>query len=211
MTKASEHDRTCSCHAHTAGIILAGGRSTRMGRDKALLPLPDNSRVTFVEHLASMLAAQCNEVILVVRNIAQLALYEHLTISIVTDDAPDIGPLMGLYTGLQSINAPRALVTAVDMPFVQSGMITFLLSQRLEATSLLVPVVNDIPQVLFAVYPRTILPIIAERLQAGRRDPRSLLDVAPVQFIDEARLREIDPELRSFINVNTPEDYKIIQ
>ncbi len=211
MTKANEHDRVCPCHAHMAGIILAGGRSTRMGRDKALLPLPDNSRVTFVEHLASMLAPQCNEVILVVRNVAQATLYEHLDISIVTDDAPDIGPLMGLYTGLQSISAPHALVMAVDMPFVQSEMITFLLSQPLDASSLLVPVVNGIPQVLFAVYPRAILPIIAERLQAGRRDPRSLLDVAPVQFIDEARLREIDPQLRSFINVNTPEDYKIIQ
>ncbi len=192
----------------SAGIILAGGRSTRMGKDKALLPLPDDQSVTFVEHLATLLTSQCSDVVLVVRDTTQAALYKHIGIPIVTDDTPDIGPLMGLYTGLHTIHAPHALVTAVDMPFIQSAMVAFLLSQLLD-TTLLMPVVKDIPQVLFAVYPRTILPIIAERLQAGRRDPRSLLDVVPVRFIDEARLKDVDPDLRSFININTPEDYRI--
>ena len=207
MTGASEHDRACPCHARTAGIILAGGRSTRMGRDKALLPLPDNANTTFVEHLATLLSAQCSEVVLVVRSQEQATLYEHLSIPIITDETPDVGPLMGLYTGLHTIQASHALVTAVDMPFVQSKMITFLLSQPHIENTLLVPVVNDIPQVLFALYPRSVLSLIEERLRAGRRDPRSLLEVVPVQYIDEAQLREVDPQLRSFVNVNTPEDY----
>ena len=194
----------------TSGIILAGGRSTRMGRDKASLPLPGDAHTTFVEHLVTLLAAQCSEVVLVVRNHEQATRYEYLGIHTVTDETPNVGPLMGLYTGLQSVNTTHALVMAVDMPFVQPDMLTFLLSQPLDETSLLVPVVNAIPQVLFAVYPRSVLPLIEERLQAGRRDPRSLLDVAPVQYIDEARLREIDPELRSFVNVNTLEDYGAI-
>ncbi len=191
----------------SAGIILAGGRSTRMGRDKAFLPLPDDASTTFVEHLAALLAAQCSEVVLVVRNQEQATLYEHLGIPIVTDEMPDVGPLMGLYTGLRNISASHALVMAVDMPFVQPEMVTFLLSQPLAETLLLVPVVNDIPQVLCAVYSRVILPLIEERLRAGRRDPRSLLDVASVRYMDEAQLRGIDPQLRSFINVNTPRDY----
>ncbi len=204
-------DRVCPCHAHAAGIILAGGRSTRMGRDKASLLLPDNTNTTFVEHLATLLIAQCSEVVLVVRNSTQAALYEHLNIPIVIDETPDVGPLMGIYTGLHSIQASHALVMAVDMPFVQPEMVTFLLSQPLDATSLLVPVVNDIPQVLFAMYPRSILSVIEGRLRAGRRDPRSLLDVARVRYIDEAQLRSIDPQLRSFVNVNTPEDYKVVE
>ena len=195
----------------SAGIILAGGRSTRMGRDKAFLPLPGNAHTTFVEHLVTLLAAQCSEVVLVARNHEQATLYEHLGISIVTDETPDVGPLMGLYTGLQSVSTTHALVTAVDMPFVHPDMLTFLLSQPLDETSLFVPIVNKIPQVLFAVYPRAILPIIKERLQAGRRDPRSLLDVAPVRYIDEAQLRAIDPQLRSFVNMNTLEDYGAIK
>ena len=204
-------DRACPCHAHTAGIILAGGRSTRMGRDKALLPLPDDANTTFVEHLASLLAAKCSEVVLVVRSDEQAALYKYLGTPIVTDEMPDVGPLMGLYTGLHAIHTSHALVIAVDMPFVQPEMIAFLLSQPLADSSLLVPLVNAIPQVLFAVYPRSVLPLIEERLHAGRRDPRSLLDVASVQYIDEAQLRGIDPQLRSFINVNTREDYGAIR
>ncbi len=207
MTGTTEHDRACPCHAPAAGIILAGGRSTRMGRDKASLPLPDNTNTTFVEHLATLLIAQCSEVVLVVRNSTQAAPYKHLGISILTDETPDVGPLMGVYTGLHSIQASHALVMAVDMPFVQPEMIAFLLSQPHAENTLLVPVVNAIPQVLFAMYPRSILLEIEKRLHAGRRDPRSLLEVVPVRYIDEAQLRRIDPQLRSFVNVNTPEDY----
>jgi molybdopterin-guanine dinucleotide biosynthesis protein A len=101
-----------------------------------------------------------------------------------------------------------ALVVAVDMPFVQPALLSFLLNQPLTG-SLLVPVVNNTPQVLLAVYPRAALPFIEGRLQEGRRDLRSLLEVAPVHYIDEAQLREVDPELRSFINVNTPGELSI--
>ena len=195
----------------SAGIILAGGRSTRMGRDKALLPLPDDANTTFVQHLVTLLTVHCSEVVLVVRNDEQAALYKHLDIPVVTDETPDVGPLMGLYTGLHAIQASHALVTAVDMPFVQPEMVAFLLSHPLDDTSLLVPVVSNIPQVLFAVYPRAVLPLIEERLRAGRRDPRSLLGVAPVRYIDEATLRVIDPKLCSFVNVNTPKDFNAIR
>jgi molybdopterin-guanine dinucleotide biosynthesis protein A len=194
----------------SAGIILVGGRSKRMGRDKAHLPLPGKERVTFVAYLASLLTSQCSEVLLVARDATQAADYALPHVHIVTDQVPDIGPLMGLYTGLSAMHASHALVTAVDMPFVQPAMVTFLLSQPLD-NALLVPIVNDIPQVLLAVYPRAALPAIEERLQAGRRDPRSLLDVAKVRYIEEAQLRKVDAELRSFVNINTPEEWKQYQ
>jgi molybdopterin-guanine dinucleotide biosynthesis protein A len=118
---------------------------------------------------------------------------------------PDQGPLMGLYSGLSAIHAQRALVVAVDMPFIRPSLVTFLLSQP-QSDSLLIPLVNNIPQVLLALYPRTILLFIEQLQQQGRHDPRSLLEVAPVQYIEETRLRSVDPDLRSFININTPED-----
>jgi molybdopterin-guanine dinucleotide biosynthesis protein A len=189
-----------------AGIILAGGQSRRMGKNKALLPLPGNEQITFVEHLAQMLAACCSEVLLVVRDQDAATAYNALPyVRIVLDKTPGHGPLMGLYSGLSEIDSSHALVLAVDMPFVQPEMLTFLLAQPL-TDALLVPVVHAVPQVLCAIYPRSILPVIEERLLQGRRDPRSLLDVASVTYIDEARLREIDPQLRSFININTPVD-----
>ena len=115
---------------------------------------------------------------------------------------------MGLCSGLNTMHNSYALVVAVDMPFVQPALLSFLLDQPL-TSSLLVPVVNTIPQVLLAIYPREVLPFIERRLQEGRCDPRSLLEVAPVHYIDEAQLRQVDPELRSFINVNTPGELSV--
>ena len=186
------------------GIILTGGNSSRMGKDKALLPLPDNEGVTFVEQLTTMLTPLCSEVLLVARDDVQAANYAHLIgARTLTDRVPGHGPLMGLCSGLSAMHNLHALVVAVDMPFVQPALLSFLLSQPL-TSSLLVPVVNTIPQVLLAIYPRAVLPFIERRLQEGRRDLRSLLEVAPVRYIDETQLRLVDPELRSFINVNTP-------
>ena len=178
-----------------------------MGRDKAHLPLPGNEHITFIEHLSSLLTPQCSEVILVTRDAAQNTEYSLPDVRIVTDEVPNIGPLMGLYSGLSAIKTSHALVTAVDMPFVQPEMIAFLLAQPLE-DALLVPVVNSVPQVLLAVYPRSILPTIEELLRAGRPGPRFLLDVARVRYVEEVQLRKVDPKLRSFINVNTPEEWK---
>src|SRR5205807_7566250 len=102
------------------GIILAGGSSRRMGKDKALLPLPDNEGVTFVEHLTAMLTTLCSEVLLVARDDLQGAGYAHLKgVRIVTDRVPGYGPLMGLCSGLSPMHNFHALVVAVEMPFVQ--------------------------------------------------------------------------------------------
>jgi molybdopterin-guanine dinucleotide biosynthesis protein A len=68
--------------------------------------------------------------------------------------------------------------------------------------------IHNIPQVLLAIYPRSILPVVKEQLLQGRRDLRCLLKLVPVQFIEEAELLPIDPQLRSFLNVNTPEELR---
>jgi molybdopterin-guanine dinucleotide biosynthesis protein A len=188
-----------------AGIILAGGYSSRMGKDKALLPLPGDERHTFVSYLASVLATTCEEVVLVARDGEQAGRYKLPGIRVVTDYEPGVGPLMGIYTGLCEIRCTHALIVAVDLPCVQASLVSFLLSQALP-DELVVPVVGGIAQVLLAVYPQTLLPLVKERLQAGRRDPRSLLEAAQVRYIEEAQLRAVDPQLRSFLNVNTPED-----
>ena len=203
----------CQGEILTSSIILAGGRSSRMGSDKALLPLPGNEQISFVEHLASVLAPIGSEVLLVVRDETQALAYASLrNVRIVIDQIPDYGPLMGLYSGLSAMHSTSmyALVMAVDMPFVQPALLTYLLSQA-QGDSMLVPVVEDTPQVLLAVYPRTILPTIEALLRQGRRDPRSLLKAAPVRYVDETQLRAVDPQLRSFMNVNTPDELRTIK
>jgi molybdenum cofactor guanylyltransferase len=192
----------------TSGIILAGGSSSRMGKNKALLPLPGNQAVTFVEYLVSLLEEFCSETLIVARDQAHARDYVFPDVRVTIDETPGIGPLMGLYSGLSAIHTTRALIVAVDLPFVQRALLSFLLSQPLPADSLLVPLMHNIPQVLLALYPRSILPIVKEQLLQGRRDLRCLLKVAPVQFVEEAQLIQIDPQLRSFMNINTPEQLR---
>ncbi|GCF10267.1 hypothetical protein KDI_38310 [Dictyobacter arantiisoli] len=186
-----------------------------MGRDKAFLPLPGVHPTTFSARLATLLLTTCQEVLLVARDAEQaeqcsLSLPSSLrtTVRVITDRVVQIGPLMGLYSGLSAMHASQALVTAVDTPFLQPALLNFLLEQsRVHPEQLLVPIVEDIPQVLLAIYPRHILPILEARLAEGRRDPRALLQGTSVIKIPEAQLRIFDPQLRSFINLNTPEDF----
>ncbi|GCE19773.1 molybdenum cofactor guanylyltransferase [Dictyobacter kobayashii] len=193
------------------GIILAGGQSSRMGRDKALLPLPGEPATTFLAHLASLLIEHCQDVVLVARDQEQS--HEYLPylpplVRVVTDEVAQVGPLMGLYSGLRAMHTSHALVTAVDTPFLQPSLLNFLFAQARPDT-VTMPLVGGQAQVLLALYPRSILPLIEQRLQEGRRDPRSLLQLAQVHTLEEAQLRTVDPQLRSFINLNTPEDFSL--
>jgi molybdenum cofactor guanylyltransferase len=190
----------------TSGIILAGGSSSRMGKNKALLSHPGNQAVTFVEYLASLLVECCSETLIVARDKLNASDYAFPGVRVTFDETPGIGPLMGLYSGLSAITKERALVVAVDLPCIQPVLLSFLLSQPLSTGTLLVPLVHTVPQVLLAIYPRSVLPVIKEQLQQGRRDLRCLLEVAPVQFVEETLLRQIDPQLHSFVNINTPEE-----
>jgi len=193
-----------------AGIILAGGRSQRMGTNKALLPLPGQSSETFLVHIISTLAPLCAEMLIVARDQTQFAHVALPGTRLVFDEKPGGGPLMGLYSGLKAIHpsSTHALLVAVDMPFIQPTLISYLLAQP-HNDALLIPLVDQVPQVLLAVYPRVTLPHIEARLREGRRDLRSLLTVCPVRYIEEAQLRTVDPHLRSFVNINTPEEFDL--
>jgi molybdenum cofactor guanylyltransferase len=179
-----------------------------MGKNKALLPLPGNQAITFVEYLVSLLEEICSETLIVARDKSHARDYAFPGVRVTFDETPGIGPLMGLYSGLSTIHTTHALVVAVDLPCVQPALLSFLLSQPRSTGTLLVPLVHNIPQVLLALYPRSVLPHIKEQLLQGRRDLRCLLQVAPVQFVDESQLLKIDPQLRSFININTPEELR---
>ena len=192
-----------------AGIILAGGRSRRMGRDKALLSLPGADTRPFVTRLADLLTPICAEVLLVARDPASGQQYASLAPQpgwrLVYDQVPDEGPLMGLASGLRATICSHALVVAVDLPCVQSALLAWLAAFPL-TDELLIPLIASVPQVLLARYPRAILPVIEICLNEGRRDPRALLERAPVRFLTEEQVYAVDPDLRSFLNVNTPGD-----
>ncbi len=110
----------------TSGIILAGGSSSRMGKNKALLSLPGNQAVTFIEYLVSLLEEFCSETLIVARDQAHARDYVFPGVRVTIDETPGTGPLMGLYSGLSAINTTHALVIAVDLPCVHPALLSFL-------------------------------------------------------------------------------------
>nr|BBH92803.1 hypothetical protein KTA_10020 [Thermogemmatispora argillosa] len=187
-----------------------------MGYDKALLPLPmaEAKGQTILGHLAHLALRETPEVLVVARDQCTAALYaDHLppAARLVVDLVPDQGPLMGLYSGLLAVRAPQAVVLAVDLPLLRPQLLAWLLRLPAQDERLYVPLVEGRPQVLLARYPRSLLPAIARLLAEGKRNPRSLLEVAPVGWLSEEELRSLDPELGSFLNVNTPQDWQTLE
>ncbi|ADU51573.1 molybdopterin-guanine dinucleotide biosynthesis protein A [Thermaerobacter marianensis DSM 12885] len=192
-----------------SGIILAGGESRRMGRDKAMLP---TAQGPLLLHVARTLAATCAEVLVVDRPPGR---YRHLGLPLVLDRFPGRGPLAGLHAGLEAMTYPYGLVVACDMPGLAPAVARFLVEQALAAerrgspVDAVVPLRNGRPEPLLAVYARRLAPVAEALLEQGSRPLRALLEAPGVRviWVDEADLRQVDPDLRSLVNVNTPAEW----
>lgn len=183
-------------------VILAGGNSTRMGQDKAALPLHGKP---LLQHVSDSLAQVFPRVIVSVRSPrAGLALPQ------VCDDLPDGGPLAGLSAALDSIETPWLFAVGCDMPFVSPGVIAALALGR-DGHQAVVPQVHGHSQPLAAFYARDCLDAIRDiRAGGGKQSLRALLERLDVCYVDEAQLREHDPQLRSFFDLDTPADVEAV-
>lgn len=183
-----------------SGIILAGGASRRMGRNKALLELEGQK---LVARVAAALRVLTDD-ILIVSNDPEP--YRFLHLPIISDIQSGYGPLMGLYSGLKAARGELSLLVAVDMPFLSSDFLNFLISLA-PGYDVVIPQAHDRLHPLCAVYrKRTCLPAIEEAISRGQRRLIAFHPSVKVRLVDEAALRQIDPDLRSLINVNTPEE-----
>jgi molybdopterin-guanine dinucleotide biosynthesis protein A len=189
---------------HVGAIILTGGRSTRLGRDKAsalLLGRP------LIQHVMDRVTAIAHEVVVVRATGQQLPSMEcPMPLRIVDDAYEAAGPLAGLYTGLKASNCDRALAVACDMPLLCEALLLEL-ARRSAGYDVVMPML-DRPQPLHAVYARLCATAIGTRLDAGERRLTSFLGDVSVCYVDEQACRRIDPELRSFLNTNTEEDVR---
>lgn len=184
-----------------SGIVLAGGRSSRLGKDKALLYLPDGRPL--VAHVVARLAPLVAEVVVVATDGERLG---PLPARVVPDVFPDGGALGGIYAGLAAAREEHSLVVACDMPLLRHRLLRHLLAQPRDFDVLLPRLAGGQVEPLHAVYSRACLEPILRQLAAGRHRIISFLGDVRVRYIEEAELRRLDPELRSFFNVNTPAD-----
>lgn len=186
-------------------LINAGGASRRMGRPKALLPAP-GSGLPLIRHIAERLLPLAGALLVIANDPASAAALEGLGGRWLTDAFPDTGPLGGLATGLAARDGWHICV-ACDLPFVQPAVFRYLLAQADENWDALIPLVGGQAQPLHALYHRRCLAAIEAALRAGERRMDSFLPQVRTRFVPEEALRAIDPDLRSFVNVNTPEEW----
>jgi molybdopterin-guanine dinucleotide biosynthesis protein A len=191
--------------ANNAGaIILAGGKSTRMGTAKAQLQIGEG---TMLERVTHILHALLDTVVVVGAPhqtfplIAGQVIWTH-------DVVGDEGPLRGLQAGLMALphHVERVFVTGCDTPLLKPAFLTqlFGLCKDIKAV---VPNIAGVPQPLTAVYATDILPVITEMLEDGQRSLQALIRRIDTHFVSEDVVRQVDPDLDSFENVNTPADY----
>ena len=186
-----------------SGIVLAGGRSRRLGRDKAVEPFGGQPLIRRVIERIEPLTA---ETVVVVADAARgeaLPLAEGERVAL--DIYPDCGSLGGIFSGLSAASAPWGLVVACDMPFLNRQLFEYMLSLR-DGWDAVVPLPGDYPEPTHALYSRECLPHIEVKLQANDLKISGFFDQVKVRYLTENEVRRFDPDLHSFFNVNSPED-----
>jgi molybdopterin-guanine dinucleotide biosynthesis protein A len=186
-------------HSQVSGFVLAGGKSTRMGQDKARLHL--NGR-TLLEHALAALRSVCRDVAI----LGKYELYGALT-PVYEDIFPGCGPLGGIHAALSNSQTEYNLIIAVDTPFLVPEFLSHL-AERAVATGAVVttPEINDYTQPLCTVYSLAFLPIAERALMSGNYKITPLFPRGQTLVIKEAELRRFAFSAEMFENLNTPED-----
>jgi molybdopterin-guanine dinucleotide biosynthesis protein A len=203
------------CEEVTAAVVLAGGWNRRFGALKSFINIEGTP--------------------IIARDIALLReLFDELFISsndpepyfnlvglngavLVGDVLASRGPMSGIYSALINAKGPGIFVVACDMPFLNAGVITFIRKRHLDycrehgPCDAVVPVFNRQPQPLLGIYSRTLLPYMEDCIVNDKTSMVPFLREVRTCFINESDLRAIDPEGRSFININTEGDYEALK
>ena len=206
------------------GVILAGGLNLRFGgKNKALSNVGGK---TILDRTLSSFGTLFQETMVVTKTPLEYLAWNTL---IVTDIYPARSPLAGLHAGLTYTQTPYIFITACDTPFIKPALIEIILKEIDTKSDIIVPETEKGLQPLCAAYSRQCLPMIEKLLRqeatAARSVPNSgnkrvlnqglkilnIYDTVRVKKIPEKRFRAVDPELLSFFNVNTPEDFVLAE
>lgn len=187
-------------YSQVAGFILAGGASSRMGRDKALLEIAGETLVGRTSRLLAPLVAS----VTVIGPAGRLA-----GLNVVPDDLPGLGPLGGIVTALRISDRPWSLVVACDLPFLSHTWLEHLIQRALaSSTDVLIPESTAGAEPLCAMYHHRCLEPIRQATARGTRKITDALAGCVVETIPPAEWKAFDSEGWLFKNMNTPEDYE---
>ena len=191
--------------ANGGAIVLAGGRSERMGQDKALLRCKG---LTLLETVVAALRPLAREIVIVADRADKYDLPDCRTVG---DAYPQSGPLGGILTGMGALGTGHHLVVACDMPALQPAVLRLLLNSATPEWDVVVPEIAGRMEPLCAVYAETAIPALHAFLAGGGRALQRALAQVRTLRISEAQLRRHDPDLLTFTNLNTPDDLERLQ
>jgi molybdopterin-guanine dinucleotide biosynthesis protein A len=186
------------------GIILSGGQSLRMGENKAFIKIDG---IPIINRIHSVFKKLFREVIIVTN---QKELFSNFDAKIYVDIIPDCGVLAGLYTGLFFSSFPYSFCVACDMPYLKESVIEFLIG-GLNDFDVIVPKTADGLQPLHAVYSKKCLSAIRKTIQDGKSKILDFYPMVKIKLVEEQEFHFLDPGMESFINVNTPEQLRLVQ
>ncbi|MHB8122337.1 MAG: molybdenum cofactor guanylyltransferase [Desulfuromonadaceae bacterium] len=185
--------------SNITGVILVGGKSRRMGQDKALLPV---AGIPIVKRLIDCLQG-CFQHLLLVGD--QPERFEQYQLPIVPDIYPG-SSLGGLYTGLKSVTTEHVFVTSCDIPFPNPELIR-LICRQANSYDAVIPATKNGLEPLFARYRQSALPATQAALETGNYRITSVLEQLQILRIESDALHAVDPDGRALLNINTPHEY----
>lgn len=187
--------------ADATAVILVGGKSSRMGRPKALLPFDGEP---LIAHVVRGLKKMFAEALVVAAPDQELP---ELPARLVRDEIAYQGPVSGIYHGLSASTQEVCFVTSCDAPFLNLTLIAHLISQ-ISDHDVVVPYWEDRFQPLHGVYRTSCSPLLKDQLERGELRPIFLYDKVRTRKIHEEEIRRFDPDGLSFLNMNSPAEYK---
>ena len=187
-----------------SAAILAGGLSTRMGVNKALIIYKGKP---LIERPLAKLKNLTSDVLIVSKT---PGLYVYPGVRSVADVMPRHSALIGICSALHAAREKYCLVVACDMPFLNLDLLRYLIALA-PYHDVVMPVLRKGPEPLHAVYSKECLPAIEKLIAKGEDKIVEFLPWVKVRYVDEDVIRFFDPTLTSFVNINTPKDLRKIR
>jgi len=184
-------------------IVLAGGKSLRLGYDKVLETVGNKSLLQRVISRVSLLSSDI--IIVAAREETALQSIDYPKLKIVTDIYPGKGPLGGIYTGLATSTLFYNLVVASDMPFLNQTLLRYMI-QLSTNFDIVVPRVGDLVEPLHAVYTKSCLAPIEQMIKQDKLSVNKLFSLVRVRYVEAEEIERFDPKHLSFFNINTEAD-----
>lgn len=186
------------------GVVLAGGRSSRFGANKALA---DWKGAPLVQSVVNSLLEVMPKVLVVTKNAAELDFLKSDRVTVVEDLCADGHPMGGIFTALSGLETRHAFVAACDMPFVRPELIRALWHSRADYDAV-IPVWRDKRQPLCGVYSRGCVGMIRASIAEDSLGIKHLFDLLRTRFMLEKEVAGVDPQGLSFMDIDTREDYE---